>query len=161
MNLLKLFLILQLIAIVLADKKHHKFKYKVVKPKKKCVITNESTFSVTGFLTFAVVSVTAVANVLANINNNNDNNNNNNNQDNVNNNNQMSSSADATNMGNARSVFNSNKNLFCFAAKSEDLLDNELGTLMTSVMGYYLADQLPNFKHEDVPKILHNPDKYC
>ena len=47
----------------------------VVKPKKKCVITNESTFSVTGFLTFAVVSVTAVANVLANINNNNDNNN--------------------------------------------------------------------------------------
>ena len=73
----------------------------------------------------------------------------------------MSSSADATNMGNARSIFDSNKNLFCFAAKSEDLLDNELGTLMTSVMGYYLADQLPNFKHEDVPKIVHDPYKYC
>ena len=86
---------------------------------------------------------------------------NNNNQDNVNNNNQMSSSADATNMGNARSIFDSNKNLFCFAAKSEDLLDNELGTLMTSVMGYYLADQLPNFKHEDVPKIIHDSYKYC
>ena len=41
-----------------------KFKYKVVKPKKKCVITYESTFSVTGFLTFTVVAVTAVANVI-------------------------------------------------------------------------------------------------
>ena len=49
----------------------------------------------------------------------------------------------------------------CFVTKSEDLLDNELGTLMTSVMGYYLADQLPNFKHEDVPKIVHDPYKYC
>ena len=57
------------------------------------MITHESTFSVTGFLTFAVVSATAVANVIANINNNNDNNNNN--QDNVNNNNQVSNSDDA------------------------------------------------------------------
>ena len=74
----------------------------MVKPKKKCVITHESTFSVTGFLTFTVVSATAVANVIANINNNNDNNNNNNNQDNVNNNNQVSNSDDAENQGNAR-----------------------------------------------------------
>ena len=66
------------------------------------MITHESTFSVTGFLTFAVVSATAVANVIANINNNNDNNNNNNNQDNVNNNNQVSNSDDAENQGNAR-----------------------------------------------------------
>ena len=53
---------------------------KVVKPKPKCTVEVESTFSVTGFLTFVVVAVTAVANVIANVNNNNDNNNNNNNQ---------------------------------------------------------------------------------
>ena len=50
------------------------FYISVVKPKKKCVITYESTFSVTGFMTFVVVAMTSVANVIANINNNNDNN---------------------------------------------------------------------------------------
>ena len=56
----------------------------------------------TGFLTFAVVSATAVSNVSANIDNNNNNKNDNN--DNVNNNNQISDSADAMNMGNARLI---------------------------------------------------------
>ncbi len=49
----------------------------------------ESTFSVTGFLTFSVVAATAVSNVIANIDNNNNNNNNNDNNDNLNNNNQV------------------------------------------------------------------------
>ena len=74
----------------------------VVTPQPKCIEKQESVFSVTGFLTFAVVSATAVSNVIANIDNNNNNNNNNDNNDNVNNNNQISDSADATNMGNAR-----------------------------------------------------------
>ena len=58
----------------------------------------------TGFLTFAVVSATAISNVISNIDNNNNNNNNNDNNDNVNNNNQISDSADATNMGNAKNL---------------------------------------------------------
>ena len=66
----------------------------------------------TGFLTFAVVSATAVSNVIANIDNNNNNNNNNDNNDNVNNNNQISDSADATNMGNARLLSSITKNSF-------------------------------------------------
>ena len=53
------------------------------------MITNESTFSGTRFLMVGVVSVTAVANVIDNINNNNDNNNHNSQQNNVNNNNQF------------------------------------------------------------------------
>ena len=87
----------------------------MVKPKKKCVITHESTFSVTGFLTFAVVSATAVANVIANINNNNDNNNNNNNQDNLNNNKQVSNSGDAENDSNVSATIYEeiNKQFFC------------------------------------------------
>ena len=164
--------------------------FSVVKPKKKCVITNESTFSVTGFLTFAVVSATAVANVIANINNNNDNNNNNNNQDNVNNNNQNSDIADDTNIGNARNLQNinnnnqdivnninqnfdsadaknmgnarnlQNNNLFCSVTKNEAPL-GELEELVTSIFGYYLADQLPNFKHDNVPQIIRNFNHYC
>ena len=86
----------------LGSKKRKKHKYKVVTPKPTCIEKQESVFSVTGFLTFAVVSATAVSNVIANIDNNNNNNNNNDNNDNVNNNNQISDSADATNMGNAR-----------------------------------------------------------
>ena len=74
----------------------------VVTPKPTCIEKQESVFSVTGFLTFAVVSATAVSNVIANIDNNNNNNNNNDNNDNVNNNNQISDSSMATNMGNAR-----------------------------------------------------------
>ena len=67
------------------------------------MITHESTFSGTRFLMVGVVSATAVANFIDNINNNNDNNNNNNNnQNNVNNNNQVSNSDDAENQGNAR-----------------------------------------------------------
>ena len=69
-----------------------------------CVERQESVFSVTGFLTFVVVTATAVSNVIANIDNNNNNNNNNDNNDNVNNNNQISDSNDAMNMGNARSI---------------------------------------------------------
>ena len=69
-----------------------------------CVERQESVFSVTGFLTFVVVTATAVSNVIANIDNNNNNNNNNDNNDNVNNNNQISDSNDAMNMGNARFI---------------------------------------------------------
>ena len=86
----------------LGSKKRKKHKYKVVTPKPTCIEKQESVFSVTGFLTFMVVSATAVSNVIANIDNNNNNNNNNDNNDNVNNNNQISDSADAMNMGNAR-----------------------------------------------------------
>ena len=81
-------------------------------PKPTCIEKQESVFSVTGFLTFAVVSATAVSNVIANIDNNNNNNNNNDNNDNVNNNNQISDSADATNMGNARLLSSNTKNSF-------------------------------------------------
>jgi len=142
-----------------------KFKYKVVKPKKKCVVTYESTFSVTGFLTFVVTSVTAVANVIANINNNNDNNNNNNNQDNVNNNNQVSNSADAENMGNARRFHarandETNTKFFCELVESE-ASKGQLENLMTTILGFILADFLPNFEHEHVVDMLENQDNYC
>jgi len=209
MKLSKLFIIVLLIAEVWSKEK---FKYKVVKPKKKCVITHESTFSVTGFLTFAVVSATAVANVIANINNNNDNNNNNNNQDNVNNNNQVSNSDDAENQGNARAfphektnanvianinnnndnnnnnnnqnyindnnqVSNSetaknrsnaraihheknNKQFFCQIVVAE-ASKGDLESLMTSILGFTLADFLPNFKHEYVADILENQENHC
>ena len=113
----------------LGSKKRKKHKYKVnnfvkmktriinnfsqvVTPKPTCIEKQESVFSVTGFLTFAVVSATAVSNVIANIDNNNNNNNNNDNNDNVNNNNQISDSADATNMGNARLLRSNTKNSF-------------------------------------------------
>jgi len=96
----------------LGSKKRKKHKYKVVTPKPTCIEKQESVFSVTGFLTFAVVSATAVSNVIANIDNNNNNNNNNDNNDNVNNNNQISDSADATNMGNARLLSCNTKNSF-------------------------------------------------
>ena len=86
----------------MSSKKRKKHKYKVVTPPPTCVERQESVFSVTGFLTFVVVSATAVSNVISNIDNNNNNNNNNDNNDNVNNNNQISDSDDATNMGNAR-----------------------------------------------------------
>jgi len=223
MKLSKLFIIVMLIAEVWSKEK---FKYKVVKPKKKCVITHESTFSVTGFLTFAVVSATAVANVIANINNNNDNNNNNNNQDNVNNNNQVSNSDDAENQGNARAfphektnanaianIYNNNDNNYknqdniynntsnVNNNNNQDNLNNnkqvsnsgdaeneghvratiyeeinkqffcqivgaeaskgDLESLMTSILGFTLADFLPNFKHEHVAEILENQDNYC
>ena len=141
------------------------FDFSVVKPKKKCVITYESTFSVTGFLTFVVTSVTAVANVIANINNNNDNNNNNNNQDNVNNNNQVSNSADAENMGNARrfhrrAIIETNANFFCHIIESE-ASNGQLENLMTTILGFILADFLPNFDHEYVVNMLENQDNYC
>lgn len=132
--------------LILVDCKE-KFKYKVVKPKKKCVITYESTFSVTGFLTFAVVSATAVANVIANINNNNDLNNNNNNQDNVNNNNQMSNSADAENMGNAR-------HLFQYMVEEELLEEGPLPKLMTAIAGFMMADHSQQLTHEKVVQML-------
>ena len=86
----------------MSSKKRKKQKYKVVTPPPTCIEKQESVFSVTGFLTFVVVSATAVSNVISNIDNNNNNNNNNDNNDNVNNNNQISDSDDATNMGNAR-----------------------------------------------------------
>lgn len=130
----------------------------MVKPKKKCVVTSESTFSVTGFLTFAVVSASAVANVIANINNNNDLNNNNNNQDNVNNNNQMSNSADAENMGNARSHFP--ENFYCSFVR-EEWPRGTLEQVMTTILGFILADFMPGFTHETVVDILHNPAKHC
>ena len=76
----------------------------MITPKPVCIQKQESVFSVTGFLTFAVVSATAISNIIANIDNNNNNNNNNDNNDNVNNNNQISDSADATNMGNAKNL---------------------------------------------------------
>ena len=76
----------------------------MVTPPPVCVEKKESVFSVTGFLTFTVVSATAVSNIITNIDNNNNNNNNNDNNDNVNNNNQISDSSDATNMGNARGL---------------------------------------------------------
>jgi len=102
-HLLLLFSILNLsLTGFLGSKKRKKHKYKVVTPAPTCIEKQESVFSVTGFLTFAVVSATAVSNVIASIDNNNNNNNNNDNNDNVNNNNQISDSADATNMGNAR-----------------------------------------------------------
>jgi len=91
----------------LSSRKRKKQKYKVVTPAPVCIERQESVFSVTGFLTFVVVASTAVANVIANIDNNNNNNNNNDNNDNVNNNNQISDSADAQNMGNARSLTDS------------------------------------------------------
>lgn len=89
---------------LLGSKKRKKHKYKVVTPKPVCIQKQESVFSVTGFLTFAVVSATAISNIISNIDNNNNNNNNNDNNDNVNNNNQISDSADATNMGNAKNL---------------------------------------------------------
>ena len=49
----------------------------VVTPAPVCVERQESVFSVTGFLTFAVVASTAISNVISNIDNNNNNNNNN------------------------------------------------------------------------------------
>jgi len=89
---------------LIGSKKRKKHKYKVVTPKPVCIQKQESVFSVTGFLTFAVVSATAISNIISNIDNNNNNNNNNDNNDNVNNNNQISDSADATNMGNAKNL---------------------------------------------------------
>jgi len=148
-----LFILLQLQSLFAKEK----FKYKVVKPKKKCVITYESTFSVTGFMTFVVVAMTSVANVITNINNNNDNNNNNNNQDNINNNNQMSSSADAENMGNARSLPH---DAFCYVAKNE-AHKGTLENVMTSILGFLLLDYVPSLKHEIVLKIMENPLSNC
>ena len=110
-----------------------------------------------------MVSATAVANVIANINNNNDNNNNNNNQDNVNNNNQVSNSADAENQGNARSMMSENNNhlnFFCQIVKGEASKGN-LENLMTSILGFTLADFLPHFKHEQVVDIMENQHNYC
>merc|ERR1711936_701669 len=107
-KILTIFLLLQLVdGQLIGSKKRKKQKYKVVTPAPVCIERQESVFSVTGFLTFVVVASTAVANVIANIDNNNNNNNNNDNNDNVNNNNQISDSADAQNMGNARSLSDS------------------------------------------------------
>ena len=138
-----------------------------MKPKKKCVITYESTFSVTGFLTFTVVAASAVANVIANINNNNDNNNNNNNQDNVNNNNQMSNSADAENQGNARHFWANSSLLpeaandfYCYVALRETPA-GQFETLMTSLLGFIMADFIPGFEHEKVAHILDDQQNHC
>jgi len=89
---------------LIGSKKRKKHKYKVVTPPPVCIHKQESVFSVTGFLTFVVVSATSISNVISNIDNNNNNNNNNDNNDNVNNNNQISDSADAMNMGNAKTL---------------------------------------------------------
>lgn len=75
-----------------------------VTPAPVCRETQQSVFSVTGFLTFAVVASTAVANVINNIDNNNNRNNNNDNNDNLNDNNQMSDSTMVMNNGNAKSL---------------------------------------------------------
>ena len=37
----------------------------------------------------------------------------------------------------------------------------DLESLMTSILGFTLADFLPNFKHEHVAEILENQDNYC
>lgn len=110
-------------AQLIGSKKRKKHKYKVITPKPVCIQKQESVFSVTGFLTFAVVSATAVSNIIANIDNNNNNNNNNDNNDNVNNNNQISDSADATNMGNAKNL------RIARSLQSETFLSNHTSSL--------------------------------
>ena len=37
----------------------------------------------------------------------------------------------------------------------------DLESLMTSILGFTLADFLPNFEHEYVADILENQDNYC
>lgn len=136
-----------LLAVATSDaKKKRKHKYKVVTPAPVCVQEQESVFSVTGFLTFVVVSATAVSNVIANIDNNNNNNNNNDNNDNVNNNNQISDSATAENMGNAR-AFNPFRNcvykLICRKIQRQDSIESvsSLG-FGFSVLDYLCEDPL-------------------
>ena len=108
----------------------------MVTPPPVCVEKKESVFSVTGFLTFTVVSATAISNIITNIDNNNNNNNNNDNNDNVNNNNQISDSSDAANMGNARGLSVSPSSapclplLLCLAL--QDLRAQGLSTLGTA-----------------------------
>jgi len=105
---LTVFLLIQLVHNqLIGSKKRKKQKYKVVTPAPVCIERQESVFSVTGFLTFMVVTATAVSNIIANMDNNNNNNNNNDNNDNVNNQNQISDSNNAENMGNARMFTNS------------------------------------------------------
>ena len=82
---------------------------------------------------------------------------NNNNQDNINNNNQMSSSADAENMGNARSLPH---DAFCYVAKNE-AHKGTLENVMTSILGFLLLDYVPSLKHENVLKIMENPLSNC
>ena len=53
-----------------------------------------------------------------------------------------------------------NNSLFCYIAKTE-ASNGELQRLMTSIFGYYLADILPNFDHDMIPKIMTNPNEYC
>ncbi len=143
----------------------------MVKPKPKCTVEVESTFSVTGFLTFAVVAVTAVGNVLANINNNNDLNNNNNNQDNVNNNNQNVDSAMAMNMGNARQFASANltsifdpERFLCTIASQPDRPENaedDLDSVMRSLAGFMLVDHFESITPEIVLKTVNGNYYQC
>merc|ERR1712008_210395 len=96
------------------------------------------------------------ANVIDKIKNNNDNNNNNN-QNYINNNNQVSNSEISENQGNARAIHHekTNKQFFCQIVEAE-ASKGDLESLMTSILGFTLADFLPNFKHEHVAEILEN-----
>ena len=84
-------------------------------------------------------------------------------------NNQKLSNAYTTNQDQARNVqieghetFGDiqNNSLFCYITKTE-ASNGELQRLMTTIFGYYLADILPNFDHDMIPKIMTNPNEYC
>ena len=130
-KILTIFLLLQLVhGQLIGSKKRKKQRYKVVTPAPVCIERQESVFSVTGFLTFVVVTATAVSNVIANMDNNNNNNNNNDNNDNVNNQNQISNSNDAMNMGNARMFTN-----------NSSVLSN------TICLPYFICQSVHDIKH--------------
>ena len=78
----------------------------------------------------------------------------------MNNNNQMSDSADAENMGNARQI---STNFFCPFVRNEVAQNDNppLETLMTSILGFILADFLPDFDHDHVVNIMENHWNYC
>ena len=69
----------------------------------------------------------------------------------------MSSSADAENMGNARSL---SQDAFCYVAKNE-AHKGSLENVMTSILGFLISDYVPGFKHENVLKIMENPLENC
>jgi len=148
---------------LIGSKRRKKHKYKVVTPPPVCIKKQESVFSVTGFLTFTVVSATAISNIISNIDNNNNNNNNNDNNDNVNNNNQISDSSTAENMGNAknlrlarslrsRNILSSFSSNFCLPflicqavsdSNQEEFSDSGKVASMASILGaaFSLGDQ--------------------
>ena len=69
----------------------------------------------------------------------------------------MSSSADAENMGNARSLPH---DAFCYVAKNE-AHKGPLENVMTSILGFLITDYLPGFNHAHVLKIMENPSVHC